>query len=264
TGIIKEISDPKISKEEKQSIITRQEKLYGVVLGQIIDVNGKDLFSGKDYSGRDYFKASMAGKAYLGSPVLSKVTGQLTLVVSAPIWENGVQGSKIAGIVTFDLDKDFLNDIVKNIKISENSYSYLIDNEGTTIADEDASLVGVENTIKQSETDKSLLPFAEVDKKLVEGKKGCSDVEINGEDCVLGYAPVENSNGWGVGVMVNKGDFLGEMYISIIITIILAVVFTILSFISAKKFSNKIGNPLKGCSERLKKLAEGDLNSETT
>lgn len=141
TGIIKEISDPKVSKEEKESIIDRQEKLYGMKVGQIIDTNGKDIFSGNDYSDRDYFKASINGKAYLGSPVLSKVTGENILVVSAPIWENGVENSKVVGVVTFDLDKDYLNDIVRGIDISENSYAYLVDNQGTTIAHRDASLV---------------------------------------------------------------------------------------------------------------------------
>ncbi|MDO7203787.1 cache domain-containing protein [Paraclostridium bifermentans] len=140
TGIIKELSDPKISVEEKQNIITRQEKLTGLTLGQIIYADGKDLFSGKDYSSRDYFKISMQGDAYMSSPVVSKVTGDLTMVVSAPIWENGIQGSKIVGIVTFDVDKDFLNDIVNDIKISKNSYAYLIDSEGTIIAHKDKNL----------------------------------------------------------------------------------------------------------------------------
>ena len=58
-----------------------------------------------------------------------------------------------------------MNDIVTNIKIGENSYAYLIDKEGTTIADEDPNAVGVENSIKESETDKSLLSFAEADEK---------------------------------------------------------------------------------------------------
>ena len=262
TGIIKEISDPKVSLEEKQSIITRQEKLYGLSLGQILDANGKDLFSGKDYSGRDYFKISMEGKAYMSSPVVSQVTGNLTLVVSAPIWENGVQGSKIVGVITFDPDKDFLNEIVNNIKISKNSYAYLLNHEGTTIAHRDTSLIGKENTIKESATNKDLLPFAEADKKLISGETGYTDVDLRGDDWILGYAPVKDSDNWGVGVMINKNDFLGQMYTSIIITVILSIIFTIIAFIVAIKFSNKIGNPLKECSERLKKLAEGDLNSE--
>lgn len=263
TGIMKELSDPKVSKEEKQEIITKQENLYGLSIGQIIDVNGKDLFSGKDYSERDYFKTSMLGNAYLSSPVKSKVTEELIMVVSAPLWENGVQGGKIVGIVSFDVDKDFLNDIISDIKIGENSNPYLIDSEGTTIADPDASVVGVENTIRESEKDSSLRAFAQADKKLISGEIGTSDIEYGGDNWFLGYAPVKNSNGWGLGVMVYKDDFLGEMYNSIKATVILAIAFTIIAFIVAINLSNKIGNPLKECSERLKKLAEGDLNSDT-
>ncbi|CEP79482.1 methyl-accepting chemotaxis protein [Paraclostridium sordellii] len=262
TGIIKELSDPNVSTEEKQNIINRQEKLYGLKLGQILDVSGKDLFSGKDYASRDYFEVSMRGQAYMGSPVKSKVTGQLTLVVAAPIWENGVQGSKVVGVVTFDTDKDFLNDIVNNIKISKNSYAYLLDKEGTTIAHRDTSLIGVENTIRDAQTNKDLEPFAEADKKLISGATGNTDVELKGEDWILGYAPVKNSNNWGIGVMINKGDFLGQMYNSIFITVVLSILFILIAFIVAGKFASMIGNPLKQCSERLKKLAEGDLNSE--
>jgi methyl-accepting chemotaxis protein len=262
TGIMKSLADPKVSVEDKQGIITRQEKLYGLSLGQVLDASGKDLFSGKDYSGREYFKISMQGKAYMSSPVISKVTGEFTLVVSAPIWENGVQGSKVIGVVTFDADKNFLNDIVNNIKISKNSYAYLLDNKGTTIAHRDTSLIGKENTIKNAQTDSTLEPFAEADKKLISGETGYVDVDLKGEDWILGYAPVKNSDGWGVGVMVNKGDFLGAMYNSIIIIAIVSIIFTIIAFFGAMKFSKKIGDPLKECSERLKKLAEGDLESE--
>ncbi|CEO13399.1 methyl-accepting chemotaxis protein [Paraclostridium sordellii] len=264
TGIIKEISDPKVSKEEKQNIIARQENLYGLTLGHILDLKGIDSFSGKDYSDRDYFKIAMSGKPYMSSSIVSKTTGKTTMLVSAPIWENGVQGSKIVGVVTFNVNKDFLNDIVSNIQIGENSYPYLLDKEGTTIAAKDDRLIGGQNTIKKAEEDKSLIPFAEADKKVISGETGYFNLKYNGQIKVLGYAPIKYSDGWGIGITTNKDDFLGDMYISIIITIILAIVFTIVAFIVAIKLSNKIGNPLKECSERLKMLAEGDLKSETT
>ena len=263
TGIMQKISDPKVSVEEKQEIIKHQEKLYGLALGQIIDVNGKDIFSGKDYSERDYFKISMSGKEYLSSPVISKVTGDLTLVVSAPIWKDGIQGSEIVGVVSFDPPKELLNDIVKGIQVSENSYAYLIDSEGTVIGHKDESRIGVANSIKESQTDESQMPFAEADKKLISGQTGYTTAKFDGQRWMLGYAPVSNSNGWGIGVMANAKDFMGSTYRSMIITAITTIVVTIIAFAVAIIFSNKIGNPLKSCSERLKSLAEGDLNSDT-
>lgn len=262
-GIIKELSDPKVTVDQKKEIMTREEKMTGLTLGQLIYADGKDLFSGKDYSSRDYFKVSMKGDSYMSSPVVSKVTGELTMVVSAPIWENGIQGSKIVGIVTFDVDKNFLNDIVKNIKISDNSYAYLIDKHGTTIAHKDEKIVAVRNTIKESETNPELKPFAEADKKLISGNTGSAEETLNGQKWILSYAPVDHTDGWGIGIMVNKADFLGPVYHSIEMTIGLAIIFTILASIIAVRFANKIGNPLKACSERLVKLSQGDLHSET-
>lgn len=262
TGCIKELSDPNVSIEEKQQIMTKQEKLFGLQRGKVIAADGYSYFNGDNYSDREYFKVSITGKEYMSSPIKSKVTGQTTFVVSAPLWENGVYGSNVVGVVTFVPDENFLNNIVEDIKISENSYAYLINSEGTTIADRDHELVGEENVIQQSKTNEKLKSQAEADQKLVSGQTGSIDTKINGDKWVLGYSPVNYTDGWGMGVMAKKSDFFGPLYTSMIITIISAIVLVIISFIAAKKYSNTIGNPLKACSERLKKLAKGDLNSD--
>ncbi|MCR8746808.1 methyl-accepting chemotaxis protein [Romboutsia lituseburensis] len=262
-GMIKELSDPKISIEEKQNILIKQEQLYGLSSGKILDVNGNDIVNGKNVTDREYFKIAMSGKAYISSPIKSKTTGKMVFVVSAPIWENGEKGSNVVGVVTFNPDKEFLNKIVSNIKVSENSYAYLVNKEGTVIGHKDSSHVGVSNSIKDSQSDKSLIPFANADRKLISGQTGYEDAKFNGKAWMVGYAPIENSDGWGIGVMTNKDDFLGGLRTSIITTVILASSFTILGIIVAVHVSKKIGDPLKQCSERLDKLAQGDLHSET-
>lgn len=262
TGMIKQLSDPNVSVEAKQQIMNEREEMYGLYLGQILDANGIDLFSGNDYSEREYFKISMTGEAYMSSPVISKVTGKTVLVVSAPIWKDGIEGSEVVGVVTFDPDPNFLNSIINDIKISANSYSYLIDKEGTTIADEDPSLVGVENTISESETNSDVLPYAEVDRRLIKGESGVADIYAEGEGWMVGYKPIKDTDGWGIGILSNKNDFLGEMYKSIIIIITLCIILIIGAFIAAKKLANKIGNPLIECSNRLGLLAEGNLDLE--
>ncbi|WP_270943002.1 methyl-accepting chemotaxis protein [Romboutsia lituseburensis] len=262
TGCMKEISDPKATIEEKKNIIENQVKLYGFERGNILDANGVSYFDNNDYSDRDYFKESISGKEYISEPTISKVTSKTTFVVSAPIWENGVSGSKIVGVVYFVPNENFLNEIVENITVSANSYAYLINNKGTTIADEDYSLVGQENVIELSKTNSKFIPYAEADKKLISGETGNSHFNAEGKNWVLGYTPVKHTNGWGLGIMVQKNDFFGELYASIGATITLGIVFILAAFIIGRRFANIIGNPLKECSERLEKLAEGDLQSD--
>lgn len=68
---------------------------------------------------------------------MSKVTGELTIIVAAPLWENGVVDSNVIGVVYFVPRETFLNDIVSSINISENGSAYMLDKNGNTIAHED-------------------------------------------------------------------------------------------------------------------------------
>ncbi len=261
-GSREKIADPKVKVEDKKAIVDSQVKKYGFRRGNLLDANGNSYFDGQNYSDREYFKEAMNGNSYISSPVKSKIDGKLTFVISAPVWENGQEGSNVIGAVTFVPDENILNDIVEGIKVSENSSTYLVDKTGTTIAYEDHSLVGVENSIEQAKTDPSYKEIAEVDRKIIAGESGAVSLKEDGESYVVGYAPVEGTDNWGIGVMAYSNDFLKDLYTSMIITIVMIGAFIAIGFIIAIKFAKKIGEPLKDCSERLELLADGDLHSE--
>ncbi len=256
------IADPKVSIEEKKTIIDKQVKLYGFRRGNLLDATGKSYFDGQDYSERDYFKAAMSGEPYMSSPVKSKVDGKMTFVISAPVWENGEEGSKVIGVVYFIPDENLLNKVVEEIQVSPNSSAYLINKEGTTIAYKDHSLVGVENSIEMAKTDPSREALAEIDKKNIAGENGADDATIDNKGYIVGYSSVDNTDHWGIGIMADRHDFLKEVYQSMTITIIMIISFIIIGFVVAIRFAKKVGEPLKDCSERLELLAEGDLHSE--
>ena len=83
----------------------------------------------------------MKGNSYISTPVVSKVTGELTIIVAAPLWEDGVVDSNVIGVVYFVPHETFLNDIVSSINISENGSAYMLDKNGNTIAHEDIQMV---------------------------------------------------------------------------------------------------------------------------
>ncbi|WP_373599276.1 methyl-accepting chemotaxis protein [Paraclostridium bifermentans] len=261
-GSREKIADPKVKVEDKKAIVDSQVKKYGFRRGNLLDANGNSYFDGQNYLDREYFKEAMNGNSYISSPVKSKIDGKLTFVISAPVWENGQEGSNVIGAVTFVPDENILNDIVEGIKVSENSSTYLVDKTGTTIAYEDHSLVGVENSIEQAKTDPSYKEIADVDRKIIAGESGAVSLKEDGESYVVGYAPVEGTDNWGIGVMAYSNDFLKDLYKSMIITIVMIGAFIAIGFIIAIKFAKKIGEPLKDCSERLELLADGDLHSE--
>lgn len=85
--------------EEKQEIIDERVKANDLTRGNILDKNGVSIFSGEDFSDREYFKTAMEGQSCVSEPIVSKVTGELSVIIAAPIWEGGILGTQVVGVV---------------------------------------------------------------------------------------------------------------------------------------------------------------------
>lgn len=84
TGCVPQLSDPEITLEEKRAIIDERVSLHGFKRGNVIGSDGISIFDGKDYSDREYVRQAMAGNVYVSEPLISKITGELSIMVAAP------------------------------------------------------------------------------------------------------------------------------------------------------------------------------------
>ena len=91
----------------------------------------------------------MKGNVTVTEPIVSRVTGELMIIIAAPIWKNGITDGETVGCITIVPDPEFLNDIVRSIKVSDNCGAYIIDKNGNTIADLDSDLVKRGENIEQ-------------------------------------------------------------------------------------------------------------------
>ena len=97
TGCTPQLSSWSSSLEEKRTIINERVRMHGFQRGNIIDKDGISIFDGKDYSDREYVQQAMKGNVYVSEPLVSKVTGELSIMVAAPLYANGKYGGEIAG-----------------------------------------------------------------------------------------------------------------------------------------------------------------------
>lgn len=261
-GMDKVLSDPNTTVSEKQNIIGNNVIQYGLQRGNILELNGKSIFDSNDYSDRDYFKESVKGNSYASDPIVSKITGKLSIIISAPIWKDGIPNSSVIGVIYFVPNEQFLNDIVRSIKIGESGNAFILNKDGLTIAHINEELVGVDNVIESAKTNKKLSELAEIHKKMIDGEQGFGNYKYGGIVKFNAYAPIEKTNGWSIGITANQSEFLGGFYNSIVAIIISVVVFILLGFIAATKIAKDISKPIIHCSERMRKLSEGDLTTE--
>lgn len=260
-GCLETLSRSSVTKNEKLAIINQKCKAYQFVRGNILDTTGNSLFDGKNYADRDYFKAAMNGQAVCSDPIISKITGELTFIVAAPLWENGIPDSETVGVVYFVPQETFLSEAVSEMKIASAGSTSILNRDGITIADEIPEKVGVENVIEAAESDASLRAKAEIYQKMIAGETGFGQFSENGKALFSAYAPIEHTNGWSISVTASKTEFLGGAILSIWITAILVAVFIALGTLIAFLFGNSIARPIRSSAERLKLLAHGDLTS---
>ena len=261
TGCIPQLSDNGVSVEEKRAIIDERVRMHGFQRGNVIDITGISVFDGKDYSDREYVKQALAGNVYVSEPLISKITGELSIMVAAPIYFGGNQGSRIVGVVYFVPPETFLNDIVSSIKVSEHSRAYMINKSGDTIADVTLETITTQNVERDAQSDKSLKELAAIHGEMRQGKNGFGSFKDTDGSRFTAYAPVDGTDGWSVAVTALQTDYLSDTYFGMFLNVAVIVASILASIVVAVKLSSNISVPMRACAERMKLLVEGDLES---
>ncbi len=261
TGCIPQLSDKTASVSQKRAVIEERVRMHGFQRGNIVGADGISIFDGNDYSDREYVRQAMEGNVYVSEPLISKVTGELSIMVAAPIYADGDQGSEIVGVVYFVPPETFLNDIVSSIQVSKSSHAYMINKSGDTIADSTLETIATQNIEREAETDPSLKELAAIHQAMRQGVGGFGSFHASDGPRFAAYAPVGGTDGWSVAVTAMKKDYLAETYFGMFINIAVMIVSILASVAVALKLSSNISVPMQACAKRMKQLVAGDLET---
>lgn len=260
-GCIPQLSDPRVSVDEKKTIIDERVSMHDFQRGNIIGMDGVSIFDGKDYSDREYVRQAMQGNVYVSEPLISKITGELSILVAAPIYEDGAYGSSIVGVVYFVPHETFLNDIVSAIQVGENSRAYMINKSGDTIADITLDTITVQNIEDEAQSDPSLKELAAIHADMRGGANGFGEYTSGEDKMFAAYAPVKDTDGWSLAVTAPQLNYLAATRDAMVINIAVIVIAILVSAVIALILAVNISRPMKACADRMKLLVEGDLET---
>ena len=261
TGCIPQLSDAGVAVETKRAIIDERVAMHGFQRGNIIGADGLSIFDGNDYSDREYVRQAMQGAVYVSEPLVSKITGELSIMVAAPLYAGGSRDAGIVGVVYFVPPETFLNDIVSSIKVSRNSRAYMINKSGDTIADVTLDTITTQNVEREAQSDRSLEQLAAIHTKMRQGLNGFGSFHAADGPRYAAYAPVGSTDGWSVAVTAMKKDYLADTYVGILISILVSLAAALVSIAVALRLSTNISRPMRAVCQRMKLLVEGDLKS---
>ena len=256
--LMKNIKEPVY---EKIEILKKESKRNKHLWMSYIDSDGiayTTMDSTSNVKEQEYFKKAISGKRSVSDPFKSEITNDMIVIYAVPVINEG----KIIGVLTSVRDGYELSDMVKNIHNSEGSAAYMVNNEGTTVANQDKNLVlNMDNTLNKVKNDSSFEQMAAVILQMTKGKTGVGEYEYKGITKYMGYAPVRGTN-WSLAITAPKSIVMSSLDNLLFIISILAIVFLLISLIITFIIARSFCKPIVMASEYLKILAEGDFSKE--
>ncbi len=186
-----------------------------------------------DLSDRPYVQRAFEGEANVSDVIISRATNEPVVMVTAPI----IDGGEVVGALVARMDAGFLSNMVEDISYGESGYAFVVNEQGTMIANRDRELVQNQfNYIDAAKTDTQFASLAESITTMVEQEEGISQFTYDGVPQYLGFSTLENT-GWTIGVGVPETEVLAplqrlQIFMVIATVIILAVGIALVFIIS--------------------------------
>ena len=255
---IKELIDPKVSKEEKNNILKEQAKSLDFFKIKILDKEGNTIYSSDESTlnlgDRDYFKSSIQGQNFISSPFKSKVDEKMVVIYSVPFKDND---GNIIGVVDGVGSGDEFSKMTRAIKFLKTGNAYMIDKNDITIAHDNQKLVDEKcTTIKDRVNDPMYKNLIQIEKNMINGETGVGSYRFDNKRKYMAYAPIKTT-GWSLGIKVEKDDILRDSMILQKVIVFIVLVSMISLTIILICLSGKLTKGLIKVEKYMKKISKG-------
>ena len=258
-----DICDPKISLEKKLSILSEESKRIKSLRLAVVDKYGNSTNTeGKISNCKDdvFFKNALLGNSDISDPIVSKTSGSIVVVYAVPI----KYYDEIVGVLLETRDGSYLCDLTDKVKFAKTGNTFMIKNDGVTIANRNRDLVlNMDNVTENAKKDKTLQQLADVHNKMINRETGLGEYKYNRIDYYVGYAPI-NGTDWSIGVVIQKNEILSELYSLQVSNVISSIIFILIGLAIIYIVANSIAKGLKSTSKHLEILSKGNLCEEVS
>lgn len=220
--------------------------------GQAHVTSSDELF---DVSDRDYFQEVMStGKVVISDPILSKASEQMVVAIAAPIY-NEESGSSPAGVVLATVTLSYLQELVKDMKLSGHGYGCIINDDMNVIAHPDKQWLNNKKIWELSEQ------LKEIGQRAAAGEEGYGSYSLEGAGKEAAYAPIKIA-GWSIMQSANTADIMAPLAQIRQLAILFALGAIGLMLIVSILIANYIARPIVKLSRTAEAVAGGDLTQQ--
>lgn len=219
-------------------------------------VDAPDLYLGD----RDYVRAALTGQPAISDMLISRVTAEPVVMLSVPVnRQDEVVGALIARLQGTDIVE-----ILADVKVGEQGYAYMINQEGTVVSHPDIDYVQDQfNPLTLSDPDGELTTLSTAFAEMTTEEEGFSSYyRPDGVFAYVGYHQVPETP-WQVAVTTSVDQALANLYNARDWIIFLSAPVLLISLLVMFAQAEALAAPLNSLSQALMKITRLDLTSSS-
>ncbi len=246
-----------LSIQEKSDVLKDKETRIEFVWLAVYDADGNKLY------GDDNAPASIAQEKHFKmiSQTANLVIGEpfeqnniLQLAVGAPVKIEGELSGYLFGSYKYDM----LNDVLSSLRLGKTGTAYIINEDGVIVANQDITQITKKiNVFDAYTTSKNKKVF----EKVINRQTGSDTMSLHYINHFIAYSPIPGVN-WALVMDAPKSEFMGVVYIALIISIILSAALIMGARVIVSRLAEQISTSLSSATRRLEAFAEGNLKDE--
>ncbi|MDR1769194.1 MAG: methyl-accepting chemotaxis protein [Hungatella sp.] len=252
-----ELSSEEAALEEKHQVLDRAASGIEFVWLALYTQDGR-LYTGKGNSPADisggnlYQMMEETQNLVIGDTSVGE--NGLEVWVGMPITTDKNNTYYLVGSYKYDM----LDDVISSIHIGYSGHAFIMNGNGQVVAYPDTDFIRSGENVYSLYKDNA--KFLEVFDAMKSGRVGSASVSLDGKDTLVVYAPVRGAN-WYLAIITPKSDFTNIVNSAVMINIGITMTLTLLAILFIARFAGKISKSLGSVTERIQKLAKGDLTS---
>jgi PAS domain S-box-containing protein len=200
---------------------------------------------GINVADRDYFLRAMEGKASIGTPILSRATGEPICVVCAPLMDrNGM----FVGAVCCIIKIDFIMSHMQSAKIGNTGYPFMIDSRGLAIIHPEMDYILKFNFTESPD----FKPFIS---RMILQETGTEIYTDKGVRRIMGFAPIRLT-GWSVAATQDTDEVMAPANDILNFILLCGGLLMTITVLAAFIFGGSLGTPFQNRLNTLNKAVE--------
>ena len=212
-----------------------------------------------DYTKHEWFTVPVQEKCDSWSePYYDDGGGDMVMVTySHPIFD---KDSNVVAVVTADLSLDNLSMLIANIEYYDKAYSFAISQDGTYLVHPDTTLILKKTIFDDIEDVEDTALYLATAKEMTEGKRGMNEIDMDGEDHYIFYAPVKRMD-WSIGIACPEWSFLSMAVGSSIIVVTFLILGLLFILLLCSRQVKQMLLPLERFADSVDEIARGNLKA---